>query len=258
MVLSCDHLAPNRLDLNDKYMVEELDYIALFAKTKNFDLRPRTIFVEGNTDAELFRLASRLEKGKTGLDLLGDKLAIIAAGDRDLGGARGVCRELISFKNMAGGYLLPNGRPKYRFIGLFDNDNAGRRATNDVRKTDISIVEYKDVFRLQPIMPLSTNREPHIVQKNFEIENEKYKDLDWELEDLLPKELTDVFLKEFPHAVKQIYSKHDKVHRDWESDGKARFIRFIKENAIHSDLLEVINVLQAFWHYLNIKPQNLP
>lgn len=235
-------------------MTDELDYIALFAKTKNFDLRPRIIFVEGNTDVELFSLAARLEKEKTGLDLLGEKLAIIAAGNGELGGTRGVCRELISFKNMAGGYLLSNGRPKYRFVGLFDNDNAGRRAVNDIRKSDISMVEYKDVFRIQPIMPISGNREPHILQKIFEAENQIYKDLDWELEDLLPKELIEVFLKEFPDTVQYHNSKHGKTHRDWTPDGKARLHRFVREHAIHSDLVEVIGVLQVFWHYLNIRP----
>jgi len=235
-------------------MPEETDYIALFAKTKNFDLRPRTVFVEGTTDVELFTLAARLEMAQTGLNLLGDKLAVIAAGDGDFGGARGVCRELVSFKNMAGGYLLPNGHPKYRFIGLFDNDNAGRRAVSDIRKTDLSILEYKDVFRLQPIMPLGVNPQPHILQKSFESENEKYRGLDWELEDLLPKQLTSTFLEEFPDAMKSNYSKYDKVHCDWTTDGKARLHRFVKENAIHSDLVEIIGILKALWHYLNIRP----
>lgn len=253
MDLFCDHLALIHHLLVNANMVEETDYIALFAKTKNFVLRPRTVFVEGTTDVELFTLAARLEMATNGLDLLGDKLAIVAAGEGDLGGARGVCRELVSFKNMAGGYLLPNGHPKYRFIGLFDNDNAGRRAVSDVRKTDLSILEYKDVFRLQPIMPLSVNPQPHILQKSFESENEKYMDLDWELEDLLPKEFTEVFLREFPDALRDNYSKYDKVHRNWTSDGKARLHRFIKDNAIHSDLIEVISILKALRHYLYIK-----
>jgi hypothetical protein len=163
-------------------MADELDYIAYFARTKKFNIKPRTIFVEGTTDVDLFELAAKLEKEETGFDLLGDKLAIIAAGERDEGGTKGVCRELVSFKNMAKGCLLPSGRPKYRFVGLFDNDRAGRQAISDIRNTDTSIQEFKDVFRLWPIMPLSPSLDVGVVRKNFESENEKYKNLDWELE----------------------------------------------------------------------------
>jgi len=69
-------------------MAEELDYIAYFARTKRFDIRPRTIFVEGTTDVELFELAAKLEKEETGVDLLGDRLAIIAAGEKNEGGRK--------------------------------------------------------------------------------------------------------------------------------------------------------------------------
>lgn len=234
-------------------MIEELDYIARFARTKNFDIRPRTVFVEGTTDVELFELAAQLERENAGVDLLGEKLAIIAAGEGNLGGAKGVCRELVCFKNMAAGCLLSNGRPKYRFLGLFDNDRAGRQAIHDVRKTDTSILEYKDVFRLRPVMPLSPNRDPGALHKSFEAENDGYRGLDWELEDLLPETLTKCFLDEFPTAIIRSSSVYDKVHRDWTPDGKARLHRFVKQYAIHADLIAVIGVLRALWHYLGIR-----
>lgn len=237
-------------------MAEDLDYIAYFARTKNFNIKPRTIFVEGTTDVKLFEFAAKLEKEKTGFDLLGDRLAIVASGEGDDGGAKGVCRELVSFKNMAKGCLLPSGRPKYRFVGLFDNDKAGRQAISDVRKTDTSILEFKDVFRLWPVMPLSSNLDIEFMRKNFESENEKYKigiDLDWELEDLLPASFCEIIIKEVPNAVYRSYSTHDKVHHDWSSDGKAKLHRLTIQHAIYSDLESIINTLKAFWHYLNIK-----
>jgi len=242
-------------------MVDNLDFIALYAREKNFKIQPRTIFVEGITDVKLFELAAQLEKEQTGIDLLGNKLAIIAAGEGDDGGAKGVCRELVVFKNISGRYLLPSGRPKYRFIGLFDNDKAGRQAVSDVRKTDTSILEFKDVFRLWPVMPQSPNRDPDSLRKSFELENGRYKIgtcIDWELEDLLPKTLTDVFLDDFPTAVIRSNHIHDKTHRDWTPDGKAQLHRFIKQNAIRSDLDAVIGVLRVFWHYLGIKPDSIP
>ena len=235
-------------------MAEDLDYIAYFARTKKFNVKPRTIFVEGPTDVRLFEYAAKLEKEKTGFDLLGDRLAIIAAGEGDEGGARGVCRELVSFKNMAKGLLLPSGRPKYRFVGLFDNDRAGRQAINDIRKTDTSILEFKDVFRLWPVIPISPNLDVDAVRKAFESENEIYKNLDWELEDILPASFSDTIIKENPNAVYRSCPMHDKVHREWSPDGKAKLNRLTIQYAIHKDLETVINILHAFWHYLNIKP----
>ncbi|MBN1584708.1 MAG: hypothetical protein JXA89_28635 [Anaerolineae bacterium] len=234
-------------------MAEKPDHVFNFAKTKQFDIRPRTVFVEGTTDVDLFRLAARLEREKTGIDLLGDKLAIVAAGENDQGGVNGVCRELISFKNMARYCLLPNGRPKYRFIGLFDDDDAGRRAIHSMHRTDTSIVEYRDVFRLRPVMPLPRNVDTGALKKSFQTENAKYDNLEWELEDLLPETLTSAFLEKHPNAVRCSRSMHGKVHRDWTPDGKARLHRFVRENAIHVDLITVIGSLQALRHYLGIR-----
>jgi len=234
-------------------MVEELDFIARFARSKGFDIKPRTIFVEGTTDVDLFQLSAKLEKEKTGIDLLGDKMAIIAAGIGNNGGAKGVCRELVSFKNMASTCLLPNGRPKYRFIGLFDNDNAGRQAISDIRKTDISILEYRDVFRLCPVMPLNENQDMTFLRNKFEQENLLYKGLDWELEDLVPDSFSMLLIDENPFLLRGSQPINDKVHREWTPDGKAKLIRLVKENAMHSDLLAFIAILNAFRQFFNIK-----
>lgn len=234
-------------------MEENLDLIARYAKHKNFSVKARTVFVEGVTDVRLFELAAAFEKEETGVDLLGDHLAIIAAGEGDNGGVKGVCRELVCFKNIAGSCLLPNGRPKYKFIGLFDNDKAGRQAVSDVRKTDSSILEFKDVFRLMPVMPSTTNRDPEGLRNCFEESNRRYKGLDWELEDLLPEALTNAFFADYPTAIIRTNRIEDKVHNDLTSDGKAKLHQFIRQNAIHSDLYSVIDVLKVFWLYLGIR-----
>lgn len=232
---------------------DEIDIVAHFAKSKNFNIRLRTVFVEGTTDVDLFELAAQYAKEETGIDLLGEKLAIVASGTGDDGGTKGICRELVSFKNLARVCLLPNGKPKYRFVGLFDNDDAGRRAIHDVRKTDSSILEFKDVFRLQPIMPSVLNRDPGALQKIFDEENNKYKGLDWELEDLLPESLIMAFLDEFPTAIaRSPNTVHDRIHRDWTPHGKAQLHRFVKAHAMHVDLLAVIDVLRALRYYLGI------
>ena len=237
-------------DWIEESLAVQVDSVAQYALALGFNVKPRTILVEGTTDVKLFELAVSLEREKTGIDLLGNDLAIIAAGERDRGGTRGVVRELISFRGMARACLLPNGRPRYRFIGLFDNDRAGKDAVKLARTIDNSILEYKDVYRLWPVMPRPGNLDPGTVQRSFERENAGYKGLDWELEDLLTQEFVDSFLKVHSGAVKKTVSSGDKVHREFSTDGKANFHRFINARARYEDVYPVILVLKAIRFYL--------
>lgn len=233
-------------------MVDELDAVARYGAALGLTVRARTVLVEGTTDAELFQLASRLEYEATKTNLLGHDLMFVAAGERDRGGTHGVVRELVTLRGMARTCLSPDGRPKYRFIGLFDNDNAGRQAVKLARTVDNSILEYKDVYRLWPVMASPGNLDPGSVQRAFEHENAEYKGLDWEMEDLLPTSFIDAFIAEYPQAVARASEVNGKVHRDFTPDGKARFHRFIKLNALHSDLKGVIETLRAVRHCLGL------
>lgn len=234
-------------------MTDELDPVARYGMALGLTVRPRTVLVEGHTDVDLFHLAARLEAEASGLDLLGKDLAIVAAGAGDAGGTYGVIRELVALRAMARICLLPNGRPRYRFIGLFDNDKAGRQAVRAVHDLDRSVLEYKDVFRLWPFMPLSTNLDPGALQKAFEKENGGIKGMEWELEDMLPNEFFSAFLSECPGAVFRSAAADGMVHRDLTRDGKAHFHRFIKHNAIRRDLVGVVGVLKALRVYLGLK-----
>jgi len=231
---------------------EDLDPVALYAMGLGFSIRSRTVLVEGTSDADLFRLAAKLELQATGVDYFGNDLAVIAAGEGDHGGTRGVIRELVCLRGLARTCLLPNGRPRYRFIGLFDNDKAGKQAVKAARDFDGTILEYKDVFRLWPVMPTFGNLDPGSLQRTFEKENELYKGLDWELEDLLPAEFVSAFLYDQPEAVSYTNSIAGKVHRDLTRDGKAHFHRFIKLHALRADIDSMIEVLKAIRFYFNL------
>lgn len=213
-------------------------------------LRPKTLLVEGTSDVSLFQLAASLENNGNGIDLLGNELAIIAAGIGDRGGTRGVIRELVSLRCFARTVLLPNGSPRYRFIGLFDDDKAGRQAVKFSHDLDTSILEYKDVFRLQPEMPVPGNLDPKTLKKTFEKSNFKYNGIEWELEDLLSSELFEAFAAEYPGAIVKEINEGGKVHHEMTRDGKAHLHHFIAKYAMHEDLIGVINALKAIRSYL--------
>lgn len=233
-------------------MDTDLDAVARYAMALGFAVRSRTVLVEGSTDASLFRLAADLERAAGGRSLLGDDLTVVAGGEGDLGGTRGVIRELIGLRALARTCLMPNGRPRYRFIALFDNDKAGRLAVKALREFDSSVLEYKDVFRLWPAMPLPGTLDPLSVQKAFEKENGCYKGLDWEIEDFVSPSLVEAFQDEHPAAVAHSVSVGGREHRDLTRDGKARFHHFIKQHAIRDDLSGLIDVLSALRFYLGL------
>jgi hypothetical protein len=231
----------------------QLDIVANYALSLGFKVTSRTILVEGTTDVEVFQLAARLEFDSTGIQLLDSELSIVAAGHHELGGTNGVLRELICLRGLVRTCLLPNGRPRYRFIGLFDNDKAGRQAIKTIRTLDTSILEYKDVFRLHPLMPVSKNLDPTSLGRIFESQNAPFKGLDWELEDLLPDSFIEAFAAERSDAIIRDACANGKTHREFTKDGKARLFQFIKQNALRSDVLGIVDALKSLRCYLGLK-----
>ena len=233
-------------------MVRDVDFVAEYARTHDWILRPRTVIVEGTSDVSIVERAARLEFAASGIDLLGNELSFIAAGDRERGGTRGVCRELLCLRGLARTLLLPNGRPKYRFVGLFDNDKAGIEAVRGIRNLDASILEYKDVFRLRPIMPMRGNLDPRTLKATFERVNLDFKGLEWEMEDLVSDEFVKAFVSDYPNLGIHSIVKGNKVHWVLTHDGKARLHRYLAQHAIRCDLEGVVDAIRALRFYLGL------
>ena len=212
-----------------------MDFVQAYGQMEGLNFAFKNIIVEGTTDVQLFELAAKKELEITGIDLLGNELAFIPSGDRERGGTNGVIRQLITLRNISRTLLSSNGMPKYRFVGLFDNDYAGKQAT------------------IHPIMPIPGNLLPEIIKNCFERENINYKNLDWELEDYLPQAFINAFIDESPKSVSKTTSSVDKIHRDFTTDGKVFLHKFVHKYADHNDLVEVINVIKAIRTYLNIR-----
>ena len=230
-----------------------LDPVARYGLALGFSIAPKTIIVEGRTDFDLFTLAALQEQGVAKGLLLGRDLAVMAAGDGDEGGTAGVLRQLITLRNIARSDLGPKGSPRYRFVALFDDDKAGRQAVHAARQWDRSIIEFKDVFRLRPLMPMRPNADPTVLERLFREVNTAYKNIEWELEGLLGADLLSAFGEEYPTGVSRQFQAGGVVHRDFTRDGKARLHRFVKDHAIQRDLVSVTAVLKAFRRYFGLR-----
>ena len=228
-----------------------MDIVARYGVSRGWRLLPRSVLVEGTSDVALFELAARLFFNETGKSLLSD-IAIVAAGEGDRGGTNGVVRELHVLRSLASTYLSSTGAPVYRVIGLFDNDTAGQKAVNGARVLDSSITEYRDVFRLRPVMPKAGSLDPASLQRSFESQNASYRGLTWELEDLLSESLISLFLEEHPTALDRDQCVGGATHRELTRDGKSKLVRFCKSYADLPSLQGLIDVIHALRHYLRL------
>ena len=244
MVPSCGH--------SRRVPVADLDPVARYARSFGFSIAPKTIIVEGRTDFDLFTLAARYEERETHALLLDCDMAVMHGGDGDEGGTAGVIRQLITLRNIARTDLGPKGTPRYRFVALFDADRAGHQALSAAHALDRSIIEFKDVFLLRPIMPMVSHADPRVLERHFHEANAEYRNIDWELEDLLGAQLVSAFCEEYPNAVSRECRAGNVVHRDFTRDGKARLHRFTKDHAICRDLANVTGVLRAFRRYFGL------
>lgn len=229
----------------------QTDIVAQYGVSKGWRLKPRCVLVEGTSDVALIDVAARLFEAETGRSIL-EGLAIVAAGQGDRGGTRGVIRELITLRNLSAAYLSPAGRPVYRFLGLFDDDTPGRNAVTGARSIDVSIVEYRDVLRLKPVMPATGSVDPAALKRSFDSLNASHKGINWELEDLVGKDLFALFLEDHPTALIRSSEAGGAEHRELTQDGKSKLIRFCAKHADLASLRPVVDMVHALRHYLNL------
>ena len=159
-----------------------------------------------------------------------------------------------TLRNLGGAHLSPAGKPLYRFLGLFDDDTAGRNAITGARNIDVSILEYRDVLRLRPVMPASGNLDPPALTRSFESLNAPHKGINWELEDLISEDLFMLFIEEYPTALISSREAGGAVHRELTPDGKRKLLKFCNDHADLTSLRPVINMVRALRHYLRLAP----
>ena len=221
------------------------DAVQLYCRSIGFEPSCRTVLTEGTSDAALFRLARDLEFRKSGVDLYGTDFTIAAAGHGNDGGTTGILRELSRLKGFSRIVLTQDGRQIYRFIGLFDNDNAGRYAARTSNALNTDIFEYRDVYRLRPVMPKTRNYDLKAMKGLFESENLPYEKLDWECEDLLLSSFVEDFILEQPKALRSRAKMSGLEHREWTDEGKSKLHKYVSQYAVHADLEAVIDVIRC-------------
>lgn len=223
----------------------------LWAAQIGWTIARTNVIVEGTSDVALLCHASSLYERAHGRPILDADFAIIAAGKGDEGGVDGVNRALNLIKQVAERDLDEQGRQRYRFVGLFDDDYNGRAAFNLASRFDPRVKPFEDVFLLRPVMPGVgnglTSRHIEATQANL-----PYSGMDWEIEDLCSGRIFARFVRERPGAVINETSRNGRTHRDIDRIEKASLVRLFIEAATLEDACEFVALLKLLRGYVGM------
>ncbi|ACI97504.1 hypothetical protein RC1_0054 [Rhodospirillum centenum SW] len=212
--------------------------------------------MEGRSDVLFLKLAAKLYREERGIDVFND-FGVLAAGDGDDGGVDGVNRRLSAARQLAEYDLTPAGAKRYRFIGLFDNDEAGRRALKRACNFDPRVVRYEDVFLLHPVMPIAGGSPGSVVEKRAETLNYDFRRLDWEVEDLFSPDFLRAFVADYPNAVVHETTIGGRTHRDLSRDGKTALREFAEKYATLDDVIDLIRLICSLRDYLHLQHNHI-
>jgi hypothetical protein len=210
-----------------------------------------TVIAEGTSDVSYLSRASDLYASAHGRSLFDQDFVVVAAGQGDDGGVDGVNRMLVTMRQNALADPDRNGRVRYRFGGLFDKDYAGKRAFNLATQFDPSVVRYRDIFLLQPIMPAigdgTSDRMIEATQANL-----PYSDLDWEMEDLCSERFLQEFASRNPSLAPKKIVKSGRIHREFTRNAKKQLVRDFCAHATLQDAQDMIKLIKYLRGYMGV------
>lgn len=231
--------------------------VELLAQRLGWRVRKGNCIVEGTSDVFYFEHAARLYKARHDIDPLGDDFAVLAAGHGDDGGVDGINERFRMARQLADIDLRPDGTRQYRFIGLFDNDDAGRKAFARGSGLSRRIEGYKDLFLLHPVMPLVNGANAATVKERARDLNKAFPNLNWEIEDLISPEIYRIFEDDHGHEVHRTQNIGGKTHRDLSWTGKVKLQKCVRDYAELEHLSEVIALICALRNYLHLRTDHI-
>lgn len=228
-----------------------------WAQLIGWPVRKRNVIVEGMIDVALLRQARKLYLADRGVDIFHGGFAVLAAGRGNEGGVDGVNRRLSVARQLADVDVSDDGGKRFRFIALFDNDEAGRRAFKQANRFDRRVILYQDVFLLHPVMPPGEGLPGSEVKARAVSLNRRFSGLNWEIEDLLSESLLRSFEQLHPEAVVRKTSRCGLIHRDFTRQGKVKLISFVGGEAALADVMGIVRLTRTLRDYLGLKHEHI-
>ncbi len=231
--------------------------VEVWARQIGWPIRQRNVILEGMIDVRLLRYARQLYLADRGVDIFDRSFAILAAGRGNEGGVDGVNRRLSAARQLAEVDLTRDGAKRFSFIGLFDNDEAGRRAFMQANRFDRRVIPYHDVFLLHPVMPPAGGASGSEIEARAASLNLRFSRLNWEIEDLVSEDLLLSFESAYPDAIVKKTRQGGLTHRDFTRQGKGQFVGYVGRNATLADMLGVVRLVCSLHDYVGLEHEHI-
>lgn len=231
------------------------DHVRWYANVCRWKIARRMIIVEGETDSRYLGLAAELYNRERGGTLLDRELGVAAAGFGDEGGTFGIVEKFPAFQQIIQRDCGLNGKPLFRAIALLDNDDEGNNACNYLTNRYTNLQRNRDVFVLQRVFPRNS-QQPRILSDNIKQANARWHALDCEIEDLLSRELLDVFVEDTPGALRcNPIEAHGAHHFEFTASGKSALCRWVAGIARCKDVELIVELIKSLRYYLGLNPE---
>jgi hypothetical protein len=212
--------------------------------------------LEGRSDAEYFRLADlKYQAQHAGQKLICDKLSLFQVGDGDAGGVENIKDKFAYLREVLSTESYNVASERIMAIVLMDNDYEGRRGAQFLDKRGFKL--HRDVFLLARTLPRQT-RDPYQMSRLITDANAPWADIDCEIEDLLSRDLLDLFAEMEPSCVaREPQFRGDGHHYEWTRDGKAKLLRFVRQEASYCDVAGIVELLKSLRYLLCLPPDGV-
>jgi hypothetical protein len=227
-----------------------------YANAKGWNVGTANVLVEGTSDVLYLRLARDIWQRESNHNLFDSGFAVFEAGLKDDGGVQGVVRELQTLRQMAS-QDAASLMTERKFVGLFDNDDAGRKHARMLCEMDFRVVNYRDVFLLHPIMPVANGALGPELRQQAETQNLSCTGLDWEIEDFLSEDLIRGFCNDYPSALIRRYEMAGRVHHEFTRAGKGQLQAYVTQEALVEDIIELVRLICTLREYLGLEYEEM-
>jgi hypothetical protein len=230
--------------------------VRAYAQRKNWPLSMRNVMLEGRADAEYFRIADlKYQVQHGGRKLICDKLSLFQVGDGDAGGVDNIKEKFVYLREVLSTESYDVASDRIMAIVLMDNECAGRRVAQFLDKRGFKL--HRDVFLMVRTIPRQT-RDAYQMGRLIADANTRWADMDCEVEDLLSRDVLEFFAEMEPACVAREPQLRDTGHHfEWTRDGKAKLLRFVRQEASYADVTGIVELLKSLRYLLCLAPDGV-
>jgi hypothetical protein len=235
-----------------------VDFFRSYGLLEGWDFKDNNLMVEGTSDVRYLEIANQRYVETSGHSLIDGSFGVLAIGEADDGGTYGMKEKLNTLWRIRKLSGQDGKGSSCRVVAVLDDDEAGRDAFQHIEKRGAR--PWADLFLLrrcnpQVDVPSSFKNECDRLNQEY-LQNKHFFCV---IEDLIHFDVVDAFRREHPNCMRRdIHEYADAFHVDVHKDFKSKLVRFVDQNAMLSDLTQMVDLLKAFRCLLQLPAEGLP